>query len=143
MLQLARGMRRTICLVFLSSTLSVSAGAQVSGTVLDDDTDERIAGAVVSVQASKIETTTDESGAFELTDAGGRDLVVVAGAKGYFYASSTESAPASGVELRLEFAPQEDDPYYTFGSPERCRSCHPAQYDEWLGSPMQKAGMNT
>ncbi|MBW2404617.1 MAG: carboxypeptidase-like regulatory domain-containing protein [Deltaproteobacteria bacterium] len=115
----------------------------MTGTVVDDDTGEPIAGAVVSVQASHIETTTDESGAFELTDASGRSLVVVAGAKGYFYASSTKSAPASGVEFRLELVPQDDDPYYTFASPERCGECHPDQYEEWVGSPMQKAGMNT
>ena len=136
-------MCRTISLVCVTSVLSASVSAQVTGTVVDDETDEPIAGAVVSVQASGIETTTDESGAFELTDASGRSLVVVAGAKGYFYASSTKSAPASGVELRLELVPQDDDPFYTFASPERCGDCHPDQYEEWVGSPMQKAGMNT
>ena len=136
-------MRRTKSLLFLTCILPVSASAQVTGTVVDDDTGGPIAGAVVSVQASHIETTTDENGAFELGDASGNGLVIVAGAKGYFYASSTESAPASDVELRLELVPQEDDPYYTFTSPERCGVCHPAQYDEWLDSPMQKGGMNT
>jgi hypothetical protein len=136
-------MRRTISLVFLTSILSTSVSAQVSGTVVDDETGQPIAGAVVSVQATDIETSTDESGAFELTEASGSGLVVVAGTKGYFYASSTESTPASGVELRLELVPQEDDPYYTFATPERCGECHPEQYEEWLGSPMQKAGMNT
>ena len=136
-------MRRTLLLVCLTSILSVSANAQVSGTVVDDATDEPIAGAAVSVQASNIETTTDESGAFELADASGGPLLIVAGAKGYFYATSTRSAPASEVELRLEPVPQDDDPYYTFGSPERCATCHQEQYEEWQGSPMQKAGMNT
>ena len=136
-------MRSTIFVVLLTSILSVSVSAQVTGTVVDDETDQPIAGAVVSVQASAIETTTDESGAFGLTDASGGGLVIVAGAKGYFYASSTESAPASDVELRLELVPQEDDPLYTFTSPERCGDCHPDQYNEWLDSPMQKAGMNT
>ncbi|MBW2627013.1 MAG: carboxypeptidase-like regulatory domain-containing protein [Deltaproteobacteria bacterium] len=136
-------MHRTISLLFLSSTLSASVSAQVSGTVVDNDTDEPVAGAVVSVQASNIETTTDGSGAFELTDATGAGLTIVAGAKGYFYASSSETAPASDVALRLEPVPQEDDPYYTFTSPKRCGVCHPDQYDEWVGSPMQKAGMNT
>ncbi len=120
-------------------TFIFSHGAEIAARAGD----EPIAGAVVSVQASHIETTTDESGAFELGDASGNGLVIVAGAKGYFYASSIESAPASDVELRLELVPQEDDPYYTFGSPERCRACHQEQYDEWFGSPMQKGGMNT
>ena len=136
-------MGRSIFVVFLSSTLSASASAQVSGTVLDDETGEPIAGAVVSVQATNIETTTDGNGAFELSDASGNALTIVAGAKGYFYSSSTESAPAFDVELRLQDVPQEDDPFYTFTSPKRCGVCHPVQYEEWLGSPMQKAGMNT
>jgi hypothetical protein len=136
-------MRRTICLVFLTCTLSASATAQVSGTVVDDEMGQPISGAVVSVQASDIETATDENGAFVLTEASGSGLVVVAGAKGYFYARSTERAPASGIELRLELVPQDDDPYYTFTSPERCGGCHPDQYEQWVGSPMQKGGMNT
>jgi len=135
-------MRRLILLVFATSILTNAASAQVSGTVVDDNTDEPIAGAVVSVQASTVETTTDASGAFELSGAAGSGLTIVAGAKGYFYASSSESAPASGAELRLEPVPKEDDPYYTFTSPERCDVCHEDQYDEWIGSPMQKAGMN-
>jgi MYXO-CTERM domain-containing protein len=136
-------MRRIHFLGFLTCILSLPASAQVTGTVVDDETGDPIADAVVSVQASNVETTTDESGAFDLADASGPGLVVVAGAKGYFYAKSRESAPASDVELRLEAVPQDDDPYYTFGSPERCRTCHQEQYDEWVGSPMQKAGLNT
>jgi MYXO-CTERM domain-containing protein len=136
-------MQKWLVLVFFASTLSPSAFAQVSGTVLDDETGEPIAGAVVSVQASHLETTTDASGAFELSEASGGGLVIVAGAKGYFYASSMRSTPATDVELRLEYVPQEDDPYYTFTSPEKCSACHPEQYEQWLDSPMQKGGMNT
>jgi MYXO-CTERM domain-containing protein len=143
MMYALRSMRSTTRLVFLSSILSASASAQVSGTVLDDETDEPIAGAVVSVQASSIETTTDETGAFELADATGQSLIIVAGAKGYFYASTTETSPASDVELRLEPVPRVDSPYYTFAPPERCGECHVEQYEQWSGSPMQKAGMNT
>ena len=141
MLQALSPMRRTLLLLFFSSTLSASVSAQVSGTVVDDETDEPIVGAVVSVQATNTETTSDEAGAFALASTSGG--VIVAGAKGYFYASSSETAPVSDVEIRLEPVPQDDDPYYTFSSPERCSTCHPAQYEEWVGSPMQKAGMNT
>jgi len=136
-------MHKWLVLVFLTSILSSSVGAQVSGTVVDDESGEPIAGAVVSVQASNIETTTDAVGAFELSEATGAALTIVAGAKGYFYASIVDGAPASDLELRLESVPQEDDLNYTFSSPERCGACHPAQYEEWLDSPMQKGGMNT
>lgn len=123
--------------------LASSAGAQVSGTVVDDVTDEPIVRALVSVQASEIETTTDETGSFALAEASGSELVVVAGAKGYFYGSAIVTSPQSGLELRLEPVPQADDPWYTFQSPERCKVCHERQYEEWSGSPMQKAGLNT
>jgi len=110
-------MRRISALLCLSSTLAALASAQVSGTVVDDETGIPIAGAVVSVQATDNETKTDEAGGFELSDTSGG--VIVAGAKGYFYVASNESEPVSGLELRLEPVPQEDDPYYTFSSPQR------------------------
>ena len=135
-------MRATL-ISFVFLFFSASASAQVAGTVVDDITDEPIAEAVVSIQATEIETSTDETGAFDLTDAAGQGLVVVAGAKGYFYASAVATTPRSGLELRLEPVPQVDDPWYTFQSPERCRTCHQQQYDEWYGSPMSKAGLNT
>jgi MYXO-CTERM domain-containing protein len=130
-------------LAFLLLSSSVSVSAQVSGTVVDDLTDEAITDAVVSVQASNIETSTDDTGAFNLADAGGLNLVIVAGAKGYFYSSETVTAPESGLELRLEPVPQVDNPWYTFQPPERCKVCHEEQYEEWFGSPMSKAGLNT
>ena len=123
--------------------LSLSARAQVSGTVVDDLTDEPVPEAVVSVQASNIETSADETGAFDLVDANGPGLVIVAGAKGYFYSSATVTSPESGLELRLEPVPQVDSPWYTFQSPERCKTCHAEQYEEWFGSPMSKAGLNS
>jgi hypothetical protein len=138
-----RAAMRTTAFSLIFLLLSASASAQVTGTVVDDITDEPIAEAAVSIQASDIETSTDETGAFNLLDAAGQGLVVVAGAKGYFYASAVATTPASGLELRLEPVPQLDDPWYTFQSPERCRTCHQQQYDEWYGSPMSKAGLNT
>ena len=123
--------------------LTSSVNAQVAGTVVDDVTDEPISEAVVSVQASDIETSTDPTGAFSLADATGQGLTIVAGSKGYFYSSAIVTSPESNLELRLEPVPQVDDPRYTFQPPEKCRSCHEEQYQEWKGSPMSKAGLNT
>ena len=135
-----RPLYATVALVLVQSS---SAHAQVSGTVIDQVSRLPIEGAVVSVQASDIETQTDVTGAFALPDAAGADLVVVAGAKGYFYTSSVVSAPGTGVALELEPVPREDDDSYTFRAPLDCANCHDAQYDEWNGSPMAKAGTNT
>lgn len=133
---------RGACVLPLFVLLPSFASAQVVGQVVDDSTEEPIAGGIVSVQASDIQTGTDATGAFELADAVGQDLVIVAGAKGYFYASATVNSPEVGLELRLEPVPQVDDPWYTFSSPEQCKVCHAQQYEQWFGSPMSKAGLN-
>ena len=134
---------RTFILLVLFLLPTSLVGAQVAGMVVDDLTDEPISEAVVSVQASDIETSTDPTGAFSLADATGQGLTIVAGSKGYFYSSAIVTSPESNLELRLEPVPQVDDPRYTFQPPEKCRSCHEEQYQEWKGSPMSKAGLNT
>jgi len=136
-------MRWSVVLGGLVSTLSATAGAQVSGTVVDDESGEPISGAIVRVQATHVEAFTDESGAFMLLDATGPTLTIVAGAKGYFYDWSSVGAPVTDLELRLEAVPEGDYEFFTFTNPKRCATCHEEQYQEWLDSPMQKAGMNT
>jgi hypothetical protein len=133
---------RAVLLMLPVLAVASHARAQVSGTVVDDSTGEAMAGALVSLQASDLEASTDATGAFDLPEAVGQSLVIVAGAKGYFYASATVTSPSAGVELRLEPVPQVDDPRYAFQSPERCGVCHEEQYAQWSGSPMAKAGLN-
>lgn len=116
--------------------------ALVTGTVTDSGTDAPIAGAVVSVQATDISTVTDASGDFTL-DADGIDLVIVAGAKGYWYASTVVTPPDGDVGFQLEPVDVGDDPDYVFSTPAACGVCHDDQRDEWQGSPMAEAGVNT
>ena len=128
----------------LAMVLSVKpAAAQIMGSVVAADGGAPIAGAVVSVQGTDVETTSGADGSFALGDASGPDLVVVAGAVGFFYGSATVSAPKSGVILQLDGVPLVDDPTYRFSSAEQCARCHAQQYDEWRGSPMSNAGVNT
>jgi MYXO-CTERM domain-containing protein len=116
-------------------------GAQVSGTV-EDENNQPVVGARVSLQASNTETVSDSNGDFTLPGLSG-DVVVAAATKGYFYGVASVTAPATGVVLQLLPVPLEDDPAYVFTDSATCLQCHPQQYQEWNGSPMEKAGVNT
>lgn len=118
------------------------AWAQLSGFV-GDLIGNPIPGALVSVQASDVYTTTDPDGRFELPEASGTSLVIVAARKGYYNGSLPVDAPASSLLLSLQQVPQADDSNYTLVEPARCGSCHPTQLSQWLGSPMARAGLNT
>ncbi len=43
----------------------------------------------------------------------------------------------------MDAVPQDDNPNYMFSPPEGCSGCHPNQFNEWTGSPMAQAGLNT
>lgn len=134
--------RFSILTGLLVVALTSSVTAQITGVVRDAETDDPIENAIVSVQASDIQTSTNVTGDFELDVTAGSRRVVVAGAKGYFYDSSEVSSPAH-LELRLDPVPTADDPSYTFTFPQTCANCHPVQYEEWTGSPMSQAGVNS
>lgn len=134
--------RTSIVAVIAVATSPSICFAQVSGTVVDATTLVPIPNALVSVQASEQEALTDASGAFDLPLATG-DVIVVAGAKGWFNAGQAVTAPASGLTLSLDQVSAAEDPAYQFGSPSQCSGCHPEQFSEWQDSPMAKAGLNT
>ncbi len=116
---------------------------QVSGQVKDQMGNAPIEGALVTLQATSIQTTTDVEGRFVLEQAQGSRLVVVAAYKGYYNASITVASPASAVEIRLEPTPRSDNPEYLINTPFECALCHPDQINQWLDSPMANAGTNT
>lgn len=115
----------------------------LSGTVREAGTSLPIEGAVVSLQASNIRTTTAADGSYTLAGVSGSNLVIVAAKRGYFNTSTTASTPAVGIDILLDPVPQADDPNYVLEAPETCASCHPNQYNEWLGTAMADAGLNT
>jgi len=134
---------RFVSLAQLPLALLVSnAAAQVSGTVRDAATLEPIPGARVTVQATDVAAFAGANGAFNIEAVSG-DVVVVAGAQGWFEGGQAVTAPAADVALVLERVPQWDDPSYQFPSPSACSTCHPLQYAGWQGSPMSRAGGNT
>jgi MYXO-CTERM domain-containing protein len=119
------------------------ARAQVAGQVVDELTGKTLAGAHVTVRATKIRTTTSGTGTFLLPDATGPALVIVAAMPGYFNGSIKVDAPKYKVLFELSPVPQEDDPSYVFVPPTNCGLCHLDHYSEWAESRMAKGGLNT
>ncbi|MCP3905249.1 MAG: hypothetical protein GY715_16610 [Planctomycetes bacterium] len=131
--------------VLLSITGAAYAGT-IEGVVLDQDTMAPLEGALVSLQASGLRTTTASDGSYTLTVPNGTNLTIVGASKGYFNESINVTLGDEGVvgaDILLDFVPQDDDPGYFLFDPMECRDCHPDQYDQWIDSPMQKAGLNT
>lgn len=126
----------------LFSLSAVAARGEVSGVVLEQGTMTPIGGAMVTLQATDIRTTTTMDGGFSLPITSGQDFVIVAAKKFYFNRSATVDAPASGVQITLPRVPQDNDPDYQIEYV-TCALCHPNQYDQFIESPMSKAGLNT
>jgi len=125
--------------------LAVSAAAadEVSGVVLELDGVTPVEGAIVTLQATAIRTTTDAAGHFILDVPSSTDLVIVAAKKGYFNESILATPPVTDAEFLLPPVLQENDPDYLFLYPGDCGGCHTDQFEEWTDSPMADAGLNT
>ena len=116
---------------------------QVGGVVRDRTTGESVSGALVTVQGTSMRTTTGDGGGFNLRNAVGEDLLIVAAHKGYYNHYTYASSPIFVVEIQLDPVAQSDDPDYEFIQPSDCGKCHPKQLSQWRGSPMAEAGINT
>lgn len=127
----------------LAAIAGQASAQQVSGTVRASASGDPIVGALVSLQAAGLRTTTGVDGTYAFDLPNGTDLVVVAAAKGYFNTGTSVTPPATGVDFSLDTVPQDDDPNYQFIHPTSCGGCHPDQYEEWVNSPMAHAGHNT
>lgn len=115
----------------------------VSGIVRDQDTFEPIADALVTLQARGIRTMTaaDGSYALEIPDTDGS--VLVAAKKGYYNQSTIYSETPVGLDFSLQAVPHMDNPNYIPMAPKSCGICHSGQLEQWTGSPMARAGLNT
>ena len=126
-----------------STTGDKEASTSISGVVRDSDTGEPIANALVTLQATSTQTSTAPDGSFALILASGSDLKIVGASEGYYSASVVENSPARNVEILLEPVILGENTDYSFVAPETCAGCHPNQEDEWNGSAMANAGINT
>lgn len=138
---MSRRLASLVALVF-AVALPALASAQVAGTVRDQ-ANQPVADAIVTLQASNVETKTDASGAYSLPTVSGKDAVIVAAKPGHYYGSVTVTTPATGADIQLEPVSTTSDPGYLIKPPESCASCHDQQFSAWKSSPMGKAGTNT
>jgi len=135
--------RWVITAIALGLVLGAStAWADVSGDVRELGTLTPLEDALVTLQATATLTTTDPNGSYTLS-VSGSNLVIVAAKKGYYNASVLVNAPASGVGILLEPVPQDNDPNYSLVPPDGCAGCHTDQFNQWNGSAMASAGLNT
>ena len=115
---------------------------QVTGTVVDSSNNNPIAGAMVTLHGGSVQVFTTADGSYSI-DLTGTSLIIVGAAKGYFYQSATTDSPATGVIIALDPVPTDDNSNYEIRPPGECGSCHPKQHNDWVNSPMAKAGFNT
>ena len=119
--------------------------AQLEGVVRNSDTQEPIAGARVRIQRAEAFTLTDASGQFVLNDTATMPFNVTAAAY-HFYNGFVEVTGTRGGGLVIELDPISIEPgknNWDPTEPLECEGCHPNQYAQWLGSPMQMTGNNT
>lgn len=132
-------------LLIIFTTLLYSAISQaqtITGTLVDSSNNSPIAGAMVTLHGGSVQVFTASDGSYSM-DISGSNLLIVGAAKGYYYQSSTINSPATGAVLALDPVPVGDNAAYEIRPPNECGSCHPKQFDDWINSPMAKAGFNT
>jgi len=125
----------------------VLVGFERGGTVMiqgivTDQAMSPIDGARVTLQASGLFTMTAPDGTYTLSLPDSSGSWIVAAKKGYYNAPVFYSG-SSEIDFSMEPTPSVDNPSYNFLSPSSCSGCHPQQVQEWTGSPMAKAGINT
>ena len=127
--------------------------AQVSGIVRDANTLLPIEDAIVTLQGTGEQTTTDAAGNYTLM-VSGNDLVVVAAKQGYYHNNgaapamfNTVTTPAT-QDFALDPVPATDDPSYIFRTNQQCGLCHTDQLVQFGDasmpnpSPMAITGLN-
>ena len=104
-------------------SLDAYSGGYVRGIVRDED--GPVAGAVVRIQATTIETLTDEHGCFTLTEVGTDEAVTVSAWKHEYYSAKVEGVlpSATGITLTLIRYQTNDNPDYEWVPPTGAGSC--------------------
>ncbi|MCB9783103.1 MAG: carboxypeptidase-like regulatory domain-containing protein [Candidatus Omnitrophica bacterium] len=111
-----------------------------SGRVVEAGSGDPIEGAVVQVQASPVQTTTDASGEFVIDIPQQPFFILTAAKIGYVNNASFDSVlGATDVLIELPPVPTEANPEEpTFQSPMACASCHLVHYADWAGGGKER-----
>ncbi len=118
--------------------------AQITGVVRDSQTQAPLPGAIVRIQKQTPFAMTGADGSFSLADSAAFPLVLTAARHGHFIGSVILTSISGPVTVELEPVNLTSTmPPHALNAPTECQSCHPDIYDTWLGSPMQKTGLNT
>ena len=126
---------------FVAST--IFADVTITGTIRDASNKSPVPDALVTLQATSTRTVTNKDGTYTLIIPGENGSVIVAAKKGYFNTSTTFDGTPSGLNINLSPVPQDDNHDYQLMDPFSCGGCHPDQLNDWQGSPMNNAGVNT
>ena len=132
-----------IKLFLLCSLVSFQVNSEISGRVIDLETQQNLSDVRVSIQASDIEVLSNTQGEFLLPNGGVGMLTVVGAKHGFYNGSITTSNNQSGITIQLEAVPFDNVAEYQFLNPNECGACHPDQLAEWSNSPMSKGGTNS
>ncbi len=136
-------MKLLVCCLVATVYSVAFSDVTISGVVRDGSNNSPVQGALVTLQATSIRTTTNQKGYYELTIPSDYGSVIVAANKGFFNSPTTYNGTPKGLDINLEPVPQYDNEFYNLLDPINCGMCHPEQLSDWENSPMQKAGINT
>ncbi|GAB4386879.1 MAG: hypothetical protein Kow0022_17130 [Phycisphaerales bacterium] len=132
---------RVVCALEAVS-LEPRSEVTIHGVVRDLVSGAPISGALVSLQARGIRTTTGADGTYQLVIPDVPGSRIVAAAYG-FYNQGADYDEVTTIDFALAATPSVDHPSYSFVPPANCGSCHPNQFAEWNGTAMAMAGTNT
>jgi len=147
-----------ILLVLLSGCVNRFTG--LSGVVIDEKR-RPVAGAVVRIQTTEIETISDEDGYFVLADLPpGEEFFVTAWSSGFFIVGAAAQPGDKNIEIELHAHSAEDNPDYVWlpsefhpgaGEDQGCAACHSnvgsadntmLPVDEWLLDAHSQSAQN-
>jgi len=116
----------------------------LTGVIRDGSTNQPIGDAMITLQATTIRAISAADGSYSLTIPDTNSAVIVAAYQGYYNQSASyNTGDSTVIDIDVPMVPHGDDPTYQFKSPESCSVCHPKQYNQWIDTPMAKAGLNT
>ncbi|MCB9396382.1 MAG: hypothetical protein H6510_01080 [Acidobacteria bacterium] len=118
---------------------------QITGVVRDANTLQAVPDAIIVIKGHSMQTTSASDGSFSLNDTASLPFYLVVAKHPYFTEPVFISTVSQSQNMMIDLTPvplETSMPNGALNTPEDCETCHPDTYTEWLGSPMQKTGLN-